>query len=345
MTYDIRVDRLHFELVRLLDFEAANVVLEYHVCEEPEPEILFSHDPEGLWYMQDDLELGGLDECYFEGARSRVSPDLDKVPRPRTPPEVMRTAIMSSLRDMFCDGETKVDEDEEWSKQTAVLRPMSRTHNKHPAVCNIESEQLWRILDKHFGFGVTSVIMGYTMDEAPPAEDLFQDDSGDVFQQASSNRRGLHGIEVYNQPPEVTNDSFYRVLSVADQAAQADEVLNEWMAVQKETFWDAHKDKRPDVMTSIREAFACDKTRVEDRDWVEEYKDECKDVNMSDRDEWNDVWQAAESRSNAFEGLFNDDRELFSLVEDDWEPTGRLASAAVDLDARAVDCSMFGMAF
>jgi hypothetical protein len=341
MTYDISLDRLHYELDQLLDFELANLVLEFHVQEEPPPENLFSQDPECRWYEPDALELGLHDwledQSNIPLSRQQALCHIKSAltPSSRTPPDVNRHDVMASLQSMFpAEFRTRVDDDEASSTPALVPSPASaRTSAKHPTVCNIEFEQLWRILDRQFGYGTTSVVMSYWTDEAPPAEDLFH-------QRFVPIERGLRGVEVYNQVPDGFNDAFYEQFSVVDRA---DEALVEWMAAEREAALAQLRDKRPDVMSSMREVFVVDKTRVEEEgDWFED----CKDEDMSDAapEVWNDVWQAPASHANAFEGLFNDEEELFSFVDDDWGPTGRLTSAAMDSEARA-EGSMFGMAF
>lgn len=127
---------------------------------------------------------------------------------------------------------------------------------------------------------------------------------------------------MYNQALNVCNDSF-------DDAA-----FNEWMAAEKAAALGRLKDKRPDVLSFIKEVFVGDKTEVEQY-WYED----CKDADMSDVADgvaWNDVWRAPQAHSTSFDGLFNDQEELLSFVDDDWNPSRKVTANDIDSEARAV---------
>lgn len=216
--------------------------------------------------------------------------------------------------------------------QSLQMAPQAISRAKVPSFCNIEREQLWRILDKQFGYGATLVIMQYWANEEVEAPDLF-DERPETWAR-------LEGVAVYQQPPEEFNHAFHQQNGLADHYGSA---LDEWFAAEKKAAADRTKELRHDTLSSIKGIF------VGKEDYKEDCQEERKDEEMHDVQKWsewneggwNDVWQNEEAGAPGFEGLFQDDSAF--TFDDDWNPSGRLTTA-VDLEARA-EGSAFDMVF
>ena len=237
--------------------------------------------------------------------------------------EVSRHDVLASLMEMFPSESRGLHLSEETPARALEMAPQAISRVKASPCCNIESEQLWRILDKQFGFGVTFVIMGYWANENPPAQDLFHEDDD------PPNRFTLEGVEVYQQAPEEFNHAFYEKFNIADCPGPSP---HQWFGAEHKAAAGMNRS-RHDTLSCIKEIFA----------GREEYacQEERKDEEMPDahgwNDGWNDGWHTEEARSSGFDNLFRDDDSAFALQDDDWKPYQQLTTAAVDLEARAVE--------
>jgi hypothetical protein len=150
--------------------------------------------------------------------------------------------------EMFPSDQKQDDEQEKLPLRALQTAPRSKFNEG----CNIKMEQMWRILDRQFGYGTTSVIMQYWADEEPTPEDLFNNNS----QSDHGLRKSLQSIEVYGQTPEEFNDAFFKRFSITSHPEATFECFlddhkdeempdGRWLSCEFESPW-AHPEARPD---------------------------------------------------------------------------------------------------
>ena len=217
--------------------------------------------------------------------------------------EVSRNDVLASLMEMFPpedwsqgnDGYPHKDPYRDLPK-TLQMAPQAISRSKTP-ICNIECEQLWSLLDKRFGYGVTLVIMQYWANEQ--ADDLFDND---ILTHGKLKGAQVNQVNQVNQLARLGQDDF-----------------------------------RQQALSGIREIFKGPPCQDYQRDFqhfqgdfYEDMKDEeMKDEEMADDRQWNE-----EAPSSGFEGLFHDDGDLLPFG-DDGHLSGRLITTGFNLEARA----------